>query len=160
MENQNRRHFLRTATLGLVAAPLITSAQTERPPALAPELVKDFVIAGHGNLAKVKDMLAVNPSLLNACWDWGGGDFETALEGAGHVGSRDVAEFLIANGARMNIFVAAMLGRIEIVRSTLTAFPNLKQSKGPHGLDLLHHARKGGDQAKAVLDFLLLETKG
>ena len=54
----------------------------------------------------------------------------------------------------MNIFCAAMLGKIEIVRTILTAFPNLKSSKGPHGLQLLHHARKGGEQAKEVLDYL------
>ncbi len=151
---KNRRSFLRTATLGLLTTPLIALGQNERPPALAPELVKEFVIAGHGNLAKVKEMLGAQPALLNACWDWGGGDFETALEGAGHVGSRDVAEYLIATGARMNIFVAAMLGRLDIVRPILLAYPQLRNSKGPHGLDLLHHARKGGENAKEVLALL------
>lgn len=54
----------------------------------------------------------------------------------------------------MNIFCASMLGRIEIVKSVLTAFPELKASKGPHGLQLMHHAKKGGEQAKEVLDYL------
>jgi hypothetical protein len=121
-------------------------------PPLAPDLVKEFVIAGHGNLQKVKDMLAQQPGLLNAAWDWQAGDFETALEGAGHVGNREIAEFLLSRGARMNVFVAAMLGKIQIVKATLTEFPDLKTSKGPHGLMLIHHATKGG--STEVLDYL------
>jgi hypothetical protein len=129
-------------------------AQRERPPALDKELVKEFVSKCHSDLARTKELLAQQPALLNATWDWGGGDFETGLEGAGHVGNREIAQFLLDNGARMNIFCAAMLGRIDIVKSFLTAFPNLKSSKGPHGLQLLHHARKGGEPAKEVLAYL------
>jgi hypothetical protein len=54
----------------------------------------------------------------------------------------------------MNIFCAAMLGQLDIVKATLEAFPNLKNSAGPHGLKLKHHALKGGEQAKAVLEYL------
>lgn len=128
----------------ILGVPVAGMAQTEKPAALPADLVKEFVIAGHGNIQKVKDMLAQQPGLLNATWDWGGGDFETAIEGAGHVGNKEIAEFLLAQGARLNIFAAAMLGKIDIVKSTLTAFPNLKTSKGPHGLMLIHHATKGG----------------
>jgi len=128
--------------------------QQEKPPALPPDLVRDFVIAGHGNFQKVKDMLTQTPGLLNATWDWGGGDFETALEGAGHMGNREIAEYLLSYGARINVFAAAMLGKIDVVKSTLTSFPDLKTSKGPHGLMLIHHASKGGDQAKEVLEYL------
>ena len=128
--------------------------QQDRPAPLSPELVKEFVIAGHGNLKKTTEMLDQQPGLLNATWDWGGGDFESAIEGAGHVGNREVAEFLLSRGARMNVFCAAMLGRLGIVQGILTAFPNLKSSKGPHGLMLLHHAQKGGDAAKPVLEYL------
>ena len=63
----------------------------ERPPALPLELVNNFVRAAHGNFDALKDMLADEPSLLNATWDWGGGDFETALGAAAHTGSRDIA---------------------------------------------------------------------
>jgi hypothetical protein len=152
----HRKQFL---TLGLLSsAGLIFSkdavAQQEKPPALDKDLVKEFVVKCHGDFARTTELFAQQPALLNACWDWGGGDFETGLEGAGHTGNREIAQFLLDNGARMNIFCAAMLGRIDIVKSFLTAFPNLKSSKGPHGLQLLHHARKGGDQAKEVLDYL------
>src|SRR5262249_3830595 len=44
--------------------------------------VKRFVIAGHVNLAAVKEMLAEEPNLINGAIDWGNGDFETALGGA------------------------------------------------------------------------------
>lgn len=152
----HRKQFLSLGLLG--SAGLVFSknaiAQQEKPPALDKDLVKEFVTKCHGDLNRSKELLAQQPALLNVCWDWGGGDFETGLEGAGHMGNREIAQFLLDNGARMNIFCAAMLGKIDIVRSFLTAFPNLKSSKGPHGLQLLHHARKGGEQAKEVLDYL------
>src|SRR5437016_2607432 len=60
------------------------------------DLVKAFVQAGHGdeNLPKVKEYLAYNPKLVYASWDWGGGDWETALGGASHIGSRQMARYL------------------------------------------------------------------
>jgi hypothetical protein len=125
-----------------------------KPPALDPTLVKDFVIAGHGNLDKTRSMLATEPGLLNCTWDWGGGDFEMAIGGAGHMGRADIAEFLISRGSRFDIFVAAMLGKLEIVKPMLTAYPTLAQSKGPHGIPLIVHAEKGGERAKAVVDHL------
>src|SRR3954469_18267188 len=107
-QQASRRQFLQLSTItatGICLFPFASLAQKqEKPPALKPELVKDFVIAGHGNLDKVKQMLSEEPGLLNACWDWGGGDFETALEGAGHVGNKPIANYLIEQGARLNIF--------------------------------------------------------
>jgi len=144
-----KRDFLKTIIL---AVPVVSMAQKTRPDPLPGDLVKEFVIAGHGNLQRIKEMLAQQPGLLNAVWDWGGGDYESAIEGAGHVGNREIAEYLLEQGARLNMFCAAMLGKIEIVKSTLTAFPNLKTTKGPHGLMLLHHATKGG--SKEMLDYL------
>jgi hypothetical protein len=158
MEQNRRRIFLKSAAFGVGYAVVGIDTgfgfQKENPPPIAGDLVKEFVIAGHGNIQKVKEMLAQQPNLLNAVWDWGEGDYESAIEGAGHVGNREIAEFLLSQGARLNVFAAAMLGRIDIVRSTLTAFPGIKTSKGPHGLMLLHHATKGGDQAREVLEYL------
>jgi hypothetical protein len=130
------------------------SAKPPKPPALTPELVKEFVGKSHGDLARVKELYAQEPGLLNAAWDWGGGDFETGMEAAGHTGNKEIARFLLDKGARMNVFCAAMLGRLDIVKTTIEAFPELKNSKGPHGLMLKHHAMKGGDDAKAVLAYL------
>jgi hypothetical protein len=156
----NRKKFLHMTATGTGVMFLSPTAggtqqvQGSKPPALSPDLVRDFVIAGHGNLEKVKQMLDQEPGLLNACWDWGGGDFETAIEGAGHIGSKDCAVYLLSKGARMNVFCAAMLGRLDIVKGFLFAYPDLKTSKGPHGLQLIHHATKGGDDAKEVLAYL------
>jgi len=105
-------------------------------------------------LERVKELLAQEPGLLNATWDWGGGDFETALGGAGHMGRKDIAEFLINKGSRMDIFVATMLGKLDVVKAMLTAYPELIASKGPHGLTFLHHARKGGEAAVPLLQYL------
>lgn len=160
-ERVHRRRFLRrsaTSALFLLSS-LTASAQPtqtppKRPPALPDELVRDFVGKAHGDLAASKALLAEQPSLLNATWDWGGGDFETAIGGAGHMGNREIAEFLISQGARFDIFVAAMLGKIDSVRAALTAWPDLVRSKGPHGITLLRHARAGGEPAREVVEFL------
>jgi hypothetical protein len=152
----NRKHFLKYLSLGsglLFIDPRIQAQQITNPP-INPELVKEFVGASHGKFDKVKELLEQTPGLLNCSWDWGGGDFESGIEAAGHVGNKEIATYLLNKGARMNIFCAAMLGKLEIVKATLTAFPDLKSSKGPHGLQLLHHAKKGGDDAKEVLQYL------
>ena len=116
--------------------------------------VKRFVIAGHGNLAAVKAMLGEEPRLINGTIDWGNGDFETALGGASHMGRRDIAEYLLEHNARMDIFAATMLGKLEIVKAAIAAFPNIVHVPGPHGIPLIVHAEKGGPAAKAVLEFL------
>jgi hypothetical protein len=116
--------------------------------------VKRFVIAGHGNLAAVKAMLAEEPKLINGAIDWGNGDFETALGGASHMGRGDIAEFLLEHNARMDIFAATMLGKLDIVKASVAAFPNIVHVPGPHGIPLIVHAEKGGPAAKDVLEFL------
>lgn len=160
LRNQNRREFLRlssVASAGILIPASFSQAQElakPKPPALPTDMVKEFVIKAHGDLKRTQEMLAEQPGLLNASWDWGGGDFEMGIEGAGHVGNKDIARFLISKGARMTVFVATMLGRLEIVKPILTAFPEMVQSKGPHGLTFLHHAKKGGEEALPVLEYL------
>ena len=116
--------------------------------------VKRFVIAGHVNLPAVKAMLAEEPNLINGAIDWGNGDFETALGGASHMGRRDIAEYLLEHNARMDIFAATMLGKLDIVSAAVAAFPNIMHVPGPHGIPLIVHAEKGGPAAKTVLEFL------
>jgi ankyrin repeat protein len=110
-----------------------------------PEEIRDFVIAGHGNLTKVKQILAVRPELLNVAFEWGPGDTETALQGASHVGSREVAEYLLAQGAPMEICTAAMLGRQPEVEHFLQDDPELIHSHGAHRIPLLTHAALSGN---------------
>lgn len=122
--------------------------------ALEAKLVQEFVGNAHGDLKRVKELLAEEPGLINATWDWGGGDFETALGAASHMGRRDIAEFLLENGARLDIFAAAMLGQLDIVKAALTAYPAAIKTPGPHGIPLMAHAQAGGEDAKAVLEYL------
>lgn len=161
MTRSTRRDFVIQTMNGLVlcASPM-AAAQVgqqpipKRPDPLSASLVQDFVRRAHADMSGTKALLAEQPALLNATWDWGGGDFETGLGGAGHMGNREIAEFLIGQGARIDIFVAAMLGRLDIVRPLLAAWPGLLQSRGPHGITLLRHARAGGEGAKEVAEYL------
>ena len=157
-----RKDFLLQTTLGagaLIASPLwlfASGGNTAEP--YKPEIVKEFVGAGHGNLAKVKELLEEYPNLLYSRHDWGNGDFEEAIEGAGHVGNKEIATYLIEKGARPNLFVLTMLGETAIVQAILNRYPALLQAKGAHGLTLLHHANKGGEAAKELADYL--KSKG
>jgi hypothetical protein len=117
-------------------------------------LLQDFVIFAHSDLAMVKQLLEREPGLLNGAVDWGGGDFETALGGASHMGKHDIVEYLLERGARIDIFCAAMTGQLEAVRSFLTLQPTLIDAKGPHGFSLHFHAQVGGERSVAVLDYL------
>lgn len=95
------------------------------------------------------------PLLANACWDWGGGDFETPLQAAAHTGGRAIAEYLLSKGARLDIFAAAMLGQLEFVRAAMVVDPRVHEIPGPHGFTLLHCAMTGRDESKHVYDWLL-----
>jgi hypothetical protein len=117
-------------------------------------VVQEIVAVAHGDLARVQALVEQDPTLVNAAWDWGGGDWETPLGAAAHTGSREIAEFLLAHGARLDLFAAAMLGKLAVVKATVEAFPDIVQVRGPHGIPLLDHAKFGGDTAKPVLDYL------
>jgi hypothetical protein len=119
------------------------------------QLVQDFVILAHSEFDMVKKLLEKHPGLLNGVVDWGGGDWESALGGASHMGRRDIVEYLLERGARIDIFCAAMLGQLEVVKSFLTLQPKLIDAPGPHGFFNLHvHAQVGGKESEAVLEYL------
>jgi hypothetical protein len=127
---------------------------SEAPPALDPELVQAFVANAHGDLEVVRGLLEQEPALVNAAWDWGGGDWETGLGAAAHMGRRDIALHLLERGARLDLFAAAMLGYLDVVSAVLAELPELREAPGPHGIPLVEHARVGGEEARAVLEFL------
>jgi hypothetical protein len=116
--------------------------------------VQDFVIYAHSELDMVKKLLAKEPMLVNATMDWGGGDWETGLGGASHMGRKDIVEVLLEHGARIDIFCAAMLGQLEVIRTFLTHQPKLIDARGPHGFTLHFHAQVGGHDSEKVLDYL------
>jgi hypothetical protein len=120
-------------------------AEPVRGPRQSDELVKEFVGAGHNNLPRVKELLAQDPRLVFASWDWGKGDWETGLGGASHIGNRELARYLIAQGARIDSFAAAMLGERDVMLALLAANPSVATTKGPHGFTLLYHVAISGD---------------
>ncbi len=161
-----RSTFLKTmgATSLALSAPVIGySMGIQTDPKLDPALVQTFVGKAHSDLDKVKELLAEHPTLLNAAHDWKFGDFETALGAASHVGHKELAQYLLDEGAQANIFTAALFGKTEIVKSMIEAFPATLNAKGPHGFTLLHHAERGGDEAEELAEYLkrlgLTETK-
>jgi ankyrin repeat protein len=109
------------------------------------ELVREFVIAGHGDLEKVEEMLAGEPELLNAVHQWGENDSETAVQAAAHVGNVEIAEYLLAQGAPLEICTAAMLGRQVEVERFIQEDADAINATGAHGIPLLTHAALSGD---------------
>lgn len=156
------------AALGVVAGwSLMQSARgaqtaTEGPrpplpesfPSQDPRLVSEMVGASHARTERVRALLAEAPQLANATWDWGFGDWESALGAASHVGHREIATMLIAHGARPDIFAWAMLGNLDAVKACVSGQSGIERMRGPHGLTLMHHARAGGDEAASVVEFL------
>src|SRR5947209_5598382 len=120
--------------------PAPTFKPTLKKPRLGGTFIQDFVIFGHYDLDMVKKLLEKDPAVLNSTVDWGGGDWESALGGASHMGRRDIAQYLIDRGARPDIFTAAMLGHLDIVKSLIASHPALASAKGPHGIPLAAHA--------------------
>jgi len=126
----------------------------EKKLALEITLVQNFVSKSHADLDGVKELLAQEPALINSAWDWGGGDWETGLGAAAHMGRSDIANYLLRNGARLDLFAAAMLGRLEIVQAALEAYPDTINIAGPHGIPLIAHAQAGGKEALPVYEYL------
>ena len=47
-----------------------------------------------------------------------------------------------------------MLGKLEIVQALVNDNPAVIYEKGPHGIALMTHAKKGGKEAADVVKFL------
>ena len=127
----------------------------ERPKQLDSKMVNEFVGKSHGAFKLVKEMIAKEPLLVNASWDWGNGDFESGLNAASHVGNRPIAELLLEKGARMDVCAAVMLGLKGIVKEMLLVNPKLHTVRGAHTIPLLSHAIYGGKKADDVLNMLI-----
>jgi hypothetical protein len=160
----NRRGIMSLGIAASAAAAIpYSSAQQSDAKPIRPEptrgprqdldLVRSFVGAGHkdANIAQVKEMLDRDPKLVFAAHDWGEGDWETALGGASHTGSREMARYLLSRGARIDSFCAAMLAERDVLTALVAANPSVVTSRGPHGYTLLYHVAIGGDVVMADL---------
>ncbi len=127
---------------------------------LTNDQIRDFVIAGHGNLPRIREMLVANPDLLNASYQWSENDCETAIQAAAQAGSTQVAEYLLAHGAPLDICTAAMLGRQDTVEEMLAKDPSLIKARGAHGISLMAHAALSNNVDLARMLFERGATQG
>jgi hypothetical protein len=132
----------------------VTFAAGDAFPSQDPALVREIVGVSHRDLKRVRELVERQPALARASIDWGFGDWEACIDAAAHVGNRPIAEFLLANGARPTIFSAAMMGQLDVVKAFIAARPGIQKTPGPHGLTLMWHARQGGPDAAAVVQYL------
>ena len=123
-------------------------------PRQPPELTQEMVTVSHYDLNRVKELVEARPSLSRAAWDWGFGDWETALGAASHMGNRPIAEYLMSKGGRPSLFSSTMLGHLEVVKAFVAAQPGVQRIRGPHSISLLAHAKAGGLASRPVFDFL------
>ena len=150
----SRRSFLGASAVALLPAAAGADVIRADFPSHEPELVQEMVLVSHTNLNRVKELVGRQPALAKVSFDWGFGDWETPIDAASHMGNREIAEFLIGNGARLTIFTAAMLGQLDVVKAAIAASPGVQRVKGPHSITLLRHAVAGGPNAQAVVDYL------
>ncbi len=132
-----------------------------RYPAINLDIAEEVVNVAHLNLARLKELVDPRPELSKATWDWGFGDWESALGAASHVGRRDIATYLMQQGATPAIFTYAMFGAYSAVKAMIDAAPGIQRTTGPHGISLLQHARLAleiadtdRDQAQRLVDYL------
>ncbi|MGZ5218830.1 MAG: hypothetical protein ACXWC7_02095 [Chitinophagaceae bacterium] len=161
MNTINRKNFILSSVggaAGIILVPGFFSnnrhAFLQKKPVLDTALVKEFVGAAHKDIEKVKSMFQETPDLLNSVNNLGGWDWEDAIGAAGHVGIPELALYLLEKGARPTICVAAMLGKIDVVKAFISAYPQMKDAVGPHKISLVRHAKAGGENAKEVLEYL------
>jgi len=161
MPHTTRRAFLQLAAVAVPAGAVLSdqtvsasAGVSDAFPSQPRELVEEMVVVAHGNVARVKELVGRQPTLAKATFDWGFGDWETALGAASHVGNHEIAELLIANGAHVTIFSAAMLGQLDVVKAFIAGAPGIQKTRGPHSISLMRHATAGGARAAAVVEHL------
>lgn len=117
---------------------------------LSQETINEFVTAAHYDLPRVQAMLADKPELLNENAQW----FETPIQAAAHVGNQPIVNFLLDQGAPLDICTAAMLGRADEVRAQLDDDPELAYATGAHSIPVLYYPAITGhlDIAQMLLD--------
>jgi len=109
------------------------------------DTIREFVIAAHSDLDTVKTILTEHPNVIDVAHEWQAGQTETALQAAAHTGGRDIAEYLLAQGAKPNTVVYAMLGDAKHFFLMLAKNRKNIYEIGAHDLSLMYHAAIGGN---------------
>jgi ankyrin repeat protein len=123
-------------------------------PPLPPPVINEYVVVAHGNLARVRELLALYPGLLlvNAPWN------ELAVEAGAHTGFKDGVRLQLDQGAPLSICTAAMIGMAARVRALLAEDPQRLWECGAHNMPLIWYPAIGGAGAVQVeLTRLLIE---
>ncbi len=89
--------------------------------------IKEFVEAAHGNLARVTELLEANQCLLNLP-----NGRETALGAACQMRHKELVQYLVSQGATMDLYAACVLGLTDTVAAFLDADPSLVHAKAAH----------------------------
>ena len=133
----------------------------DRYPAIQLGIASEVVGVSHFNLDRLKELVDPRPELAKAEWDWGFGDWESAVAAASHVGRKDIVQYLIGKGAVPTFFTYAMLGEYKTVKTMIEAYPGIQKNFGPHGISLLQHAKTGlqteginKSRAQQLVDYL------
>jgi hypothetical protein len=175
----SRRMIVKSSVFGLLAASIpnvlfakkmsisggsseIATGNEYRYPAIDESIVSEVVGVSHFDLARLKILVDARPELARATWDWGFGDWETAIGAASHAGRKDIVAYLLTKGARPDIFTFCMLGHYTAVKSMIESEPGVQKIAGPHGISLLQHAKTGlsadsktnNDEAKKLIGYL------
>lgn len=182
MKEQNqfpRRLLVKSSLFGLLAAavPAIVYSKNigpqssgdgaadtvphDRYPAIQLSVASEVVGVSHFDLKRLKELVDPRPELAKAEWDWGYGDWESAIGAASHVGRKDIVDYLIGKGAVPTIFTYAVLGHYETVKTMISSYPGIQKNFGPHGITLLQHAKTGvqtdgvdKSKARQLIDYL------
>ena len=157
MKSDSRRLFVKSSSFGILSLSIpnlvfadnirmdqgAVSNLFHRYPSIDDAIVQDVVGKSHFDLDTVKRYVDKRPELARATWDWGFGDWESAIGAASHVGRRDIIEYLLSKGARPNLFTLTSMGSYTPVRSMIENHPGIQEIEGPHGISLLNHAESG-----------------
>ena len=154
-----RRRAFAAVLAGTPGVLLAQNSATSRPAPIDLDIVKDWIGKAHQRqIEPMIELLKREPGLIQSSWDWGSGDWESAMQAAAHTGSRDMALFLIDRGARVDLFAATMLGELALLKMSIETFSDAIHVRGAHGIPLLSHAVAGEAPARKTVDFLL--TRG
>lgn len=108
---------------------------------LPQELQDEFVGVSHGDLERVKTLLALHPELVHSAARWG----ETPIQAAAQLAHVPLMRLLLDAGAPLDICTAAALGDHSQVTAMLAVDPSSALARGAHGIPLLYFAAIRGD---------------
>jgi ankyrin repeat protein len=130
----------------------------ERPaqPALPLTVINEYVAVSHGSLPRMRELLALYPSLLlvNASWN------ELAVEAGAHTGFKDGVRLQLDQGAPCALPTAAMMGMTAHVRALMREDPLRIHECGAHNMPLTWFPAIGGGGAEQLEIARLLLASG